>query len=115
MEEGVENVRSIEKHRLDCLQNIAVVQNALNEMHRDVNQRTDRKIKDADDSDNRKTNIQPINFGLGYFVIQGLVKREVGRKLSLKWKGPYRILEAKDNYIFKIKELPSGKVIEAHG
>ena len=64
---------------------------------------------------NRKTNVRPINFSEGDYVLRGIVQGKSGKKPSLKWHGPFRVVECRSSYIFVIEDLLSGKREEAHG
>lgn len=56
-----------------------------------------------------------INFGVGDYVLKELLHRQVGPKTALKWRGPYRVTNVKENYIIKIEDLLSEKTEMAHG
>lgn len=108
-------VRSIQEAQ--CLQRLQVekVIAALEMMHRDVKLMSDKKRKTAVDAHNRKTNVRPINFCEGDFVLRGTLQRERRSKPALKWHGPYRVTNAESNYIFEIEDLLTGKKEKAHG
>ena len=76
---------------------------------------SNKKRKAAVDAHNRKTNIRPINFTNGDYVLRGTIQGKTGRKPSLKWYGPFRVVECRSNYIFVIEDLLTGEKEEAHG
>jgi len=112
---GTTKVHSMEEVR--ALQNIDTdrVQASLDNMHRDVAEKSEKKRKSATDSYNRKVGVRAVNFAEGDFVLRGVLQRERGRKPSLRWKGPFRVLECRSEYIFLIENLLTSKKEEAHG
>ena len=84
-------------------------------MHKDVAVRSDKKRRSAVDSHNRKTNIRPINFTEGGFVLRGILRNEQSRKPSLKWLGPYRVVECRSDFIFIIEDLLTAQKKEVPG
>ena len=101
--------------RAKQLLNAQRLHGALDAMHKDVAERSNRKRQAAVASHNRKTGVRPINFDVGDFVLKGLLQRERGRKPSLHWNGPFRVVECRSNYIFLIEDLLLGKKEEVHG
>ena len=57
--------------------------NALEQMHKDVAVRSEKKHLSAAESHNRKTNVRAIKFA-GDFVLRGIMQRERAKKTSLK-------------------------------
>ena len=102
-------VHSLEEIRLTQRQNIRATITAPENMHKDVATRTDKRRKAAVESHNRKTNVRPINFEEGDFVLRGLIQHKRTRKLSLKWVGPFWILECRSDYILLFENLLNGK------
>lgn len=95
--------------------NIERVQTALDNIHKDVAERSNKKGKKAIAAHNRRTNVRPINFDVGDFVLRGVLQRERGMKPSLRWKGPFRVVKCRSEYIFTIVDLLPDKNEEAHG
>ena len=112
---GKTQVLSIDDIRLSQLNSINVLQDALQNMHKDVAERSTKKRQQAVDSHNRKTGVRPINFSEGDFVLRGTLQRERARKPSLRWNGPFRVLECRSEYVFLIESLLDGKKSEVHG
>ena len=106
---SIEGIRSIQNEYVQKLQT------ALEGLHKKVEAESNKKRKSAIESHNMKTNIKPINFTEGDYVLRGVVQRKSGRKLSIKWSGPYRIVEYRSNYIFVIQNLLTGERQESHG
>ncbi len=57
---------------------------------------------------NEKTNIQPINFSLGDFVLVRCAQKK-GHKLQLSWRGPRRISKVISAWVFEVEDLNSSK------
>ena len=55
------------------------------------------------------------NFTEGYYV---LVAREdffAGEKLTVRWRGPRRIIKALNDYVFQVEDLRNGRLEDVHG
>ena len=107
-------VHSIGDIRSTKRKHIHATLTALEQMHKDVAVHTYKKPRSAVDSHNRKTNVKPINFAEGDFVLRGILQRERTKKPSLKWLGPYRVIECRSDYIFIVEDLLDGKKTEVH-
>jgi len=72
-----------------------------------------RRIVTTSEDRRRKNRIQPRihrrepNFIIGDFVLVGDPDpvRRPGRKLSLLWKGPFRVTDVLNNYIFEVENI----------
>jgi len=100
-----------------ALQRVQVerMHSSLDKMHKEVFERTTAKRQAAIDSHNRKTNVRPVNFSKGDYVLRGLRESQRGRKPQLRWHGPFVVVECKSEYIFTIKNLLNGDTEDAHG
>ena len=83
-------------------------------MHKEVLEKTSKKREAAIRSHNRKTNVKEVNFTVGDYVLKGILRRQKGSKLALKWNGAYRVNESRQHNIFSIEDLLTGKVEEVH-
>eukprot|EP00171_Calliarthron_tuberculosum_P004595 IDg4595t1 len=103
----LDEVRARQVMRIDA------VQDALDDMHRDVLGRVDARRKRSITDHNRRTGVQPVNFGRGDFV---LVRRAVdrGHKLSYRWTGPRRVLTEVSPLVFEVEDLLTKRVERAH-
>ena len=109
------SVRSIQDIRVVQREYIEKLQAALDGIHKQITTLSTKKRKASIDSHNKKTNVLPVNFTEGDFVLQGLVLGKAKRKPSIKWQGPYRVVECRSNYIFVIEDLLTGERKEVHG
>jgi hypothetical protein len=91
------------------------LQRALEEMHKAVTLTSQnlRNIKTGLRNMKRK---EP-NFSIGDFVLVGLPEpsKTAGQKLFLKWRGPYRIVDSEDNYIFEVENILDSTKKWVHG
>lgn len=108
-------IHSIEKIRLAQTFVVDKVASAMEDMRKDVQQRSSKKRQKAVESHKRKTNIRPIIFMTRDFVLRGVLARERGKKPSLRWRGPLSVVECLSVYVFRIEDLLSGKREDAHG
>ena len=91
------------------------MQRALDEMHRDVKARTTATRQKEIQRHNARTNVRPVNFIAGDFVLRGSFHKIRGTKPAVKWTGPYRVVSCMTEYIFLVEDLLSGKRMEVHG
>jgi len=91
------------------------MQAAMDQMHKEVAGLSEKKRQSSVDAYNRKVGVRPVNFSEGDFVLRGVLQRERGRKPSLRWKGPHRVVECRSDYIFLIENLLTSKKEEVHG
>ena len=60
---------------------------------------------------------QTPNIGIGDYVLVGVPEpaKMTGRKLFLKWHGPYRVTETKANYVFEVENIINQSKRWVHG
>ena len=104
---------SLTEARARQVMQIESVQNALDDMHRDVSDRVDARRRRAIADHNERTGVQPVNFARGDFV---LVRRAVdhGHKLNYRWVGPRRVLAEISPLVFETEDMVTGQVERAH-
>ena len=92
---------------------IEKLQNAVEEMHREVDDMVtaERELQVA--SHNLKTGIHPVSFQIGDFVLLRRAKIS-GHKLAFMWTGPKRLKECKSPLVYVVEYLVSGKQEEAN-
>lgn len=91
------------------------LQRALVDMHKDVTLTSEklRKLKTGLRNMKRKAP----NFIVGDFVLVGLPEptKTAGQKLFLKWKGPFRITDTENHFIFEVENIIDGSKKWVHG
>lgn len=107
------NLPSLDEVRARQLVNIDLMQAALEDMHRDVKLRAEKSRQRKVDEHNRKTNVRPVNFNEGDFV---LVRRAVtkGHKLQFIWTGPRRIVSVHSDLVYEVEDLLDSKRSTVH-
>jgi hypothetical protein len=89
------------------------LQNSLTAMHKAVQQTSNlqrlRHRKKA--SENRR---KP-NFGLGDYVLVAVAQKKSSQKLFATWRGPFRVIDLMNGYVFQVENIITGKVLEIHG
>jgi hypothetical protein len=80
------------------------LESALVLMHREV---ADKSAKSRAQKRAQKDQFRRSpNFQVGDYVLIGLPEPNIaGRKLYLKWRGPYRIIAAQNNYVFEVENI----------
>jgi hypothetical protein len=62
-----------------------------------------------------KCGVAASNFDVGHFVLEAQRDTQAHKKLSLKWRGPKRVLKAISDYVFIVEDLGSGHSTTVHG
>lgn len=114
-EDGAQTVKDIALERSNALIDLDKVRASLDDMHRTCAESSSKCRKSAVESHNRRTGVQEINFDIGYIVLKALLQRQVGPKISLRWRAPYKITMVKDHYIFEITDFLTVKKELSHG
>ena len=73
-----------------------------------------RKRQQSIDSYNSRTNVQPVNFEVGKYVLVADVQASVGSKLKVQWKGPFRVVRLPSAYVSTVQDLISGNERDVH-
>ena len=68
---GATVVHSLSDTRLDGIMKTLSMHDKLEDMHRDIEKSTSRRRKNAIEAHNRRTNIRPVNFTTGDYVLLG--------------------------------------------
>ena len=99
---------SIEEVRAQQVTKIEQLQNALENMHKNVGERIIRNREKSVLRHNAKTNVINPSFHVGDFV---LVRRaqDKGHKLSFLWQGPVRICGVHSPVVFEVENLLNQK------
>jgi hypothetical protein len=85
---------------------------SLVEMHKKVLERKENSRRKAQETRNKHKKPVQVNFDIGDFVLVATVNPK--DKLESRWKGPYRIVEVINMYVFKVEHLLTRKTKEVH-
>lgn len=80
---------------------IAKIQTALEQMHRNISVGNGRERWYARERHNRQTNDQPANFTVGDFVLVRRAKNK-GHKLSFFLRGPISVFGVESDFVFEV-------------
>jgi hypothetical protein len=83
-------------------------------MHKAVSTQPDRPRGKAIRKHNRRTNVTPVNYNIGDFVLVGAVQRSKLPKLFLTWQGPYRAVCFEHQQKLEVEHILSGKQKTVH-
>ena len=87
---------------------------ALQKMHREVQ---DKSAKQRAQKRAHKDQFRRLpNFQVGDYVLIGLPEpNTAGKKLFLKWRGPYRITDTQNNFVFEVENIIDRRKQIVHG
>lgn len=83
---------------------LQLLHTAMNDMHRTVAVGNEKRRTQAQRRHNALTRVTPVNFAIGDYV---MVRSTRGRqhKLSSRWVGPMRIVEARSDLVYEVENL----------
>ena len=99
---------STDEVHLQNIMNIDHLQQSLELMHGEIAKNAFSSRQRQRQAHNRKTNVQPVNFHEGDFV---LVRRPTakGHKLQFKWVGPRRVVRTVSDLVFEVEDIITRK------
>lgn len=95
-------------------ENVSKVLVSLNMIHKEVAYHLEKRLKQAVHLRSRK-HVSPNNFSTADILLRGCLQRGTKRKNSIKWKGPFRVIECRNDYIFVNENFLNGTREEVHG
>ena len=96
------------------LLDIDSLQTSMECVHRDVNDRVCKARMKARHYHDQKTNVLPINFHIGDYVLVRSPRAKQSHKLEFKWIGPRRITQAKSSHVFICENLNNHSTEAVH-
>jgi hypothetical protein len=87
---------------------------SLDEVHKRVVDTTQRNRATARQSHANKREVKPANFDIGDFVLVAKRDFHLGDKLTLRWRGPHRVVGALPDHVFEVEDLLSGSTNTVH-
>lgn len=93
---------------------LQAMQEALENMHRDVSCKADAARQKRVASLNKRTGVRPCNFE-GDYVLHTLLRARKMNKLSAQWVGPFRVRKFLSDFLFELEDLRDGEVKMVHG
>ena len=110
----VGEVRSVEEVQATRVLQATELEQALDDIHRDVSIRRTKAREEAVKRHNEKTNVKLVNFSTGDYVLVAKRQAKDGRKLQVQWHGPQQIAKATSDNVFEVKDLLTGKTSLVH-
>lgn len=77
----MDRVRDISEEKAYALIGLEKTRDSLEQLHRQCADNSSKRRKASIDSHNRKTGIRQINFGVGDYVLKGLLQRKSAQRL----------------------------------
>jgi hypothetical protein len=56
-----------------------------------------------------------VNFGVGDYVLVSIPDTPKQRKLTMRWHGSYKVVEARDMYVFNVEDIVTNERQKIHG
>ena len=107
------NTASLDELRARQLLNIASMQEAICEMHKEVNGLVSAARKRRVDSHSRKTGVDKTHFVVGDFVLVRTTTKS-HHKLQFRWCGPRRISKVNSDWVYEVQNLITNKCETVH-
>ena len=87
----------------------------MTELHKGIQGKLSKRRHSAVQAHNQRTNIREVNFTKGDFVLIGIEDHKKVPKLSLRWKGPAKVLDLdEDEHVFHVQILGEETVRVVH-
>lgn len=107
------DVRATDEAKMAEIINIAVLHEAVEKVHKEVEKKNTANRTRAQKWYNAKTNVLPLNIAIGdYEMIRTHAKRE--HKLQSKWRGLMLVKEARASLVFVVEDLINAKQFNVH-
>jgi hypothetical protein len=88
------------------------LQSSMDSMHKIVDKATEHERRAHRRHSNKR---QKPNFGLGDYVLVGVPEKKARQKLSLNWRGPYRVVDLLSGYVFEVENIITTARQQVHG
>ena len=88
------------------------LQLSMDQMHKVIDEATERERQSHRKHSSARS--RP-NFGIGDFVLVGVPEKRTGQKLSLNWRGPYRVVSLLNGYVFDVENIITNEKRQVHG
>ena len=113
--EKLAQILSINEVRARQLMQVDKVMTALENMHWQISEKVSAERKRRVKSHNAKTGVRECYFHEEDFVLREVLQSAKKNKLSLRWRGPFRVRRVLSNFLFELEDLRSGERTTVHG
>jgi hypothetical protein len=110
----IPTIESLPQLRAQQLLHIELLRTSLDDVHKHVVDTTQRNRANAQKSRASKREVTPINFDVGDFVLVAKRDFHLGDKLTLRWRGPRRVVGALSDQVLEVEDLLSGSTNTVH-
>jgi len=107
----IQDIKIVQEERI---KNIEELLTSIEKMHQEVATTQQQSREQNRMVQKKKKNVQKTNFQIGDYVLQACGEEYTGAKLLVRWLGPYRITQCKNEWIFIIEDLNTGSTKEVH-
>jgi hypothetical protein len=94
--------------------NITELRATLDAVHKRCSDAAASRRRHARDSQLVRKGVSPPNFDIGDFVLVAQRDSQSVNKLSLRWRGPRRIVQIVSDHVCVVEDLESGHIMEVH-
>ena len=105
-------IDSIRAHQVAQIDKVLM---AVEGMHREVTESVSKARRMRVKAHNRRTDVRACKFDIVDYLLWGTSQRGRIPKLTLKWKGPYRVMQALSDFLFLIRDLRKNTTQTVHG
>jgi hypothetical protein len=96
------------------LVNIEQLQNAVDSIHKKAQDIADERRAKSRQSRALTKGVQTPNLDIGDYVLVAKRTFHAGEKLTLRWRGPRRVVAALSDHVFEVQDLETGSVTPVH-
>jgi Chromo (CHRromatin Organisation MOdifier) domain len=105
---------SITDIRARQLLNIEQLRDSIEGLHKAARDASETRRAKSRDHQHHRSGVKSPNFDIGDYVL--IAKREfhAGEKLTLRWRGPRRIISALSDHVYEVQDLENGRIATVH-
>jgi len=112
---GTVRIRSIQGVRAREIMHVEQIMAAVENLHREVANLSSKSRETRIKAHNAETHVRACKTDKGDFVLRAVLQKNKGRKTSLRWRGPFKILQVLSDFLFKVMDLRSAQESVVHG
>jgi hypothetical protein len=96
------------------LLNIEQLRDSIEGLHKAARDASATRRAKSRDHQHHRSGVKSPNFDIGDYVL--IAKREfhAGEKLTLRWRGPRRIISALSDHVYDVQDLENGRIATVH-
>lgn len=106
---------TLEHARAVQLAQVNTLMDAMDNMHRDIADKTGKARAKQIQKHNIRTHVKPCNFDVGDYVLRSFSEKLITKKLSFRWRGPFQVTKVLSDFLFEVEDIRSKKRNTVHG